>query len=721
MPPIPQDPAETPTLISRAWYTAAVRDFLEANPSGIIGELTTRCENHHLIETQRAAWREEIALLQRELNGLLDGTLYLEFNIPRMGRRIDCVLLLGPALFVIEFKIGEAEFHRADLDQAWDYALDLKNFHEASHHAPIIPLLVITGDGDLPGGHPSSANTMETGSSSLRRNDAPRAERSSSITQGDQSDNKLSRSRKASPPVQLVHDADFVFHPIGLHVFQLRSTIEHAVLSLSGKTLRAEMWSTAPYRPTPTILEAARALYAQHNVEEIARHDAGAQNLGITSRRVEDLIEEARAHRRKLICFITGVPGAGKTLVGLNVATRHRRDDEPTHAVFLSGNGPLVAVLHEALTRDEVARQKAIGNIVRKNRVRESVKAFIQIVHHFRDEALRDSGPPSEHVAIFDEAQRAWNLEQTRNFMRRKKGVESFSQSEPEFLISYMDRHTDWSVIVCLVGGGQEINVGELGIDAWIDAIRTKFPHWQMVISSHLTDTEYAAGQVLQLIRQRENTRFDDYLHLAVSLRSFRAENVSAFVKAVLDCEESAARQAYALLADRFPIVVTRNLKAARDWIRSKARGSERYGLVASSKAQRLKPHAIDIRVEVNPVHYFLNGKADTRSSYYLEDAATEFQVQGLELDWVCVTWDGDLRFTGNTWSYHDFRGDRWTNIHKTENQRYLKNAYRVLLTRARQGMVIFIPPGDEQDPTRARDYYDPTCNYLTSLGVPVI
>ncbi|MGB8167584.1 MAG: DNA/RNA helicase domain-containing protein [Chthoniobacteraceae bacterium] len=345
----------------------------------------------------------------------------------------------------------------------------------------------------------------------------------------------------------------------------------------------------------------------------------------------------------------------------------------------------------------------------------------MQNVHHFRDDALIEPGPPIEHVVIFDEAQRAWNLTQTANFMRRKKGRASFAQSEPEFLISYMDRHSDWAAIICLVGGGQEINTGEAGIDAWLEAVKTSFPKWHMYVSSRLTDSEYAAGKALESIRGRHDAHLDDCLHLAISMRSFRAENVSAFVKALLDCEKQQACEAFAKLTERYPIAVTRDLNHAKRWIRARARGSERFGMVASSKAQRLKPHAIDIRVDVDPVHWFLNEKEDTRSSYYLEDAATEFQVQGLELDWVCMTWDGDMRFTGSGWSYHDFRGTKWNNIKNEQNRNYLRNAYRVLLTRARQGMVVFVPPGEPSDPTRSADFYDSTFNYLTSLGIPVI
>ena len=624
-----------------------------------------------LLPTQRDAWLGQIGFLQDHLMGLT-GSLFLEFNIPRMGRRIDAVLLIGPMVFVVEFKVGESTFERAAVDQVWDYALDLKNFHEASHSISILPILIATG-------------------------------------------------AKASLPLNLQVDEDKLYRPVLVHPEGFREAVERTLQIVMGEVLDEQRWSSAPYRPTPTIIEAARALYAQHSVEAIARFDAGAQNLAITSNRIEELVDKARAQKYKLICFVTGVPGAGKTLVGLNIATRRRDVDAPTHAVFLSGNGPLVAVLREALTRDEVARQKSQGRRVRKGKVGESVKAFIQNVHHFRDDALFDSEPPAEHVAIFDEAQRAWNLHQTANFMRRKKNRVGFSQSEPEFLISYMDRNTDWAVIVCLVGGGQEIHTGEAGIDAWLDAVNSRFPHWHMYISSRLTDSEYAAGKTSEAVGQGENTHFDDSLHLAVSMRSFRAENVSTFVKALLDCEKQQARDAFALLAERYPMAVTRNLNLGKQWIREHARGTERFGLVASSKAQRLKPHAVDVRVDVNPVHWFLNGKEDTRSSYYLEDAATEFQVQGLELDWACVTWDADLRFNGSGWSFHDFRGDRWCNISNVDNRRYLRNAYRVLLTRARQGMVIFVPPGDRSDPTRSAEFYDSTFTYLRELGIPAL
>ncbi len=619
---------------------------------------------HDLEVAQRQAWEQEIEILGSVLTGLT-GTLYLEFDVPRLGSRIDAVLISGPAIFPIEFKCGERQFRLADYNQAWDYALDLKNFHAASHDAPILPILVAT-----------EAETED-------------------------------EEWQAAYP-------DGVRPPYRCGAAHLRGAFDQGLAKSRGSLIDGGAWGAAPYEPTPTIIEAARALYARHSVEAISRHDAGAKNLRVTSVGVEEIIERARVNREKSIVFVTGVPGAGKTLVGLNVATR-RRTMGDARAVYLSGNGPLVAVLQEALTRDELARP---GNAERKGAIRQRVKPFIQNVHHFRDEGVRTTTPPYDHVVIFDEAQRAWTQAKTADFMKRRKKIANFARSEPEFLISYLDRHDTWAVVICLVGGGQEIHTGEAGIGEWLDAVRLKFRHWRVCVSPNLTGSEYAAQSALHQLGAFASIEWDDRLHLATSMRSFRSEKVSAFVKAVLDCDVVLAQSLLREVTRRYPIAVTRDLARAKAWIRNHARGSERYGLVASSQAQRLKPHAIDVRVNVDPVQWFLNDRHDTRSSYYLEDAATEFQVQGLELDWVCVTWDADLRRHADVWRYHSFRGDTWTTVHKEDRKRYLLNAYRVLLTRARQGMVIFVPPGDESDPTRTPAVYDDTYEYLTSLGV---
>jgi hypothetical protein len=649
-----------------AYYSASIDQFLETDPTSILGALAAAHALDLEVE-QRHAWELEIEVLRSALEGL-HGVVYLEFDVPRLGSRIDAVLVSGPVLFPIEFKCGERRFAAADINQAWDYALDLKNFHAASHGAPILPILVAT--------------------------DAPKSDEA---------------WRQPS--------TDGVRAPFCCNGRDLREAILIGLRDSSGAVIDAPAWGTAPYHPTPTIIEAARTLYARHSVEAISRNDAGARNLRITSAAVEEIIERSRGAGEKAIVFVTGVPGAGKTLVGLNIATR-RRGLGDARAVYLSGNGPLVAVLQEALIRDELVR---IRNSERKGVIRQRVKPFIQNIHHFRDEGLRTTTAPDDHVVIFDEAQRAWTRKKTSDFMRRRKKIPDFDWSEPQFLVSYLDRHRNWSVVVCLVGGGQEIHTGEAGISEWLNAIQSSFSHWRVYVSPKLSDSEYAAQATLDHLGSVVSITLDERLHLSTSMRSFRSEKVAGFVKAVLDCETSSARALLDDVVRRYPIALTRDLSRAKAWIRSHARGSERFGLVASSQAQRLKPHAIDVRVDVDPVQWFLNERTDTRSSYYLEDAATEFQVQGLELDWVCVTWDADLRRTKGSWSHHSFRGDAWTNILKEDRKRYLLNAYRVLLTRARQGMVVFVPPGDEGDPTRAPGFYDGTFEYLTSLGLPTI
>jgi hypothetical protein len=415
--------------------------------------------------------------------------------------------------------------------------------------------------------------------------------------------------------------------------------------------------------------------------------------------------------------LVTGVPGAGKTLVGLDVATQHINADDQLYSVYLSGNGPLVKILCEALARDRVRRAAEMGKKERIGVARSDVKAFIQNVHHFRDDCLIDTSvPPVEHVAIFDEAQRAWNLEQTSSFMARKKNKPNFNQSEPEFLISCMDRHRDWAVIVCLIGGGQEINTGEAGIGEWITAITKSFPDWHLYVSSKLTDSEYNATETLATLSDYLHVTYQDSLHLSVSMRSFRAEDVSLLIKQLLDLDEK-AHETLMRVKQQYPIVITRNLAVAKQWLKRQARGTERYGMVVSSQAERLKPYAIDVKSPMDPVHWFLDGKEDVRSSYYLEDVATEFHVQGLELDWACVIWDADFRHNEKGWSHHSFCGDRWNKINKAERKQYLKNAYRVLLTRARQGMVIVVPQGDHEDATRHASFYDGTYCYLKEIG----
>jgi len=658
--------------MNRAFYAEEIPTFLGKPQATILGKFVEQ-NPFTLEQTQRDAWIQEIQILQSALTGL-EGIIYFEFSVPRMGKRIDVLLLIETVIFVLEFKVGEREFTASALDQVWDYALDLKYFHESSHDKTIVPILIAT-----------EAGHAETAICATPQNDG-------------------------------------LFFPIKCTKSVIPSVIQNVLTFCDGNRIERHVWESGRYCPTPTIVEAAMCLYSGHAVSEISRSDASAINLSDTSQAISAIISSSRQDSQKSICFVTGVPGAGKTLVGLNIATTHFDKTNDLYSVFLSGNGPLVNILREALTRDKVARYKERQEKITKNEAMKEVKLFIQNVHNFRDECLIDVGrPPIEHVALFDEAQRAWDKEQTSKFMAQKKKKTGFNLSEPEFLISCLDRHADWAVIVCLVGGGQEIHTGEAGISEWIDSLNRSFPHWKIYISSRLSDSEYAAGQALERLQSRNDVAYNDELHLAVSMRSFRAENVSLLVKQILDRNIEEARDTLGLISKNYPIVITRSLPAAKKWLKSKARGSERYGMVVSSQAERLKPHAIDVKSPVDPVHWFLNGKEDVRSSYYLEDVVTEFDIQGLELDWVCVTWDADFRPSQNGWEHWSFSGSSWKHIKKSEHQLYLKNAYRVLLTRARQGMVIVVPYGDTEDPTRSPEFYDPIFEYLLGIGFPVL
>jgi hypothetical protein len=653
--------------MKRDFFSESIEKFLCLETRQIFGQLAQN-NDFDLVQTQRDAWIEEIRILKRELSGF-NGQIFFEYAIPRMGKRIDVVLLIGSTVFVLEFKVGEREFLSSALDQVWDYALDLKNFHETSHFVNIAPILVAT--------------------------EAPETLLNLSMTN---------------------HD-DHLLFPIKSTPDSLKTIINNVLIFCDGDDIDANIWKSGRYQPTPTIIEAAMALYNGHSVKEISRSDAGAINLAETTEVISEIIKSSKEGSKKSICFVTGVPGAGKTLVGLNIATQNNNKENGFTSVFLSGNGPLVEILREALARNKVSQEIERGNKKKIGDARREVKTFIQNVHHFRDEYLIDSGEPKEHIAIFDEAQRAWNREQTANFMKRKKHIPNFNQSEPEFLISCLDRHKDWAIIICLVGGGQEINIGEAGINEWIQSLNKTYPNWQIFISSRLKDSEYGAGKILDEIKPTLKVTIKDDLHLATSMRSFRNENVSLLVKQLLDLKSNEAKQTLLRLEKDYPIFITRELSTAKKWLKNQARGSERYGLVVSSQAYRLKPYAVDIRFNIDPIHWFLDGKEDVRSSYYLEDVATEFQIQGLELDWTCVIWDGDFRFSKNGWNYLSFCGSKWNQIRKYERQVYLKNAYRVLLTRARQGMVIVVPSGNLDDPTRNPDFYTPTYEYLKSIG----
>lgn len=650
-------------MVKRSYYSNDIQSFLNQDNYSIFGEITTN-DQFSAEDLQKNTWNREIEILKRELSQFLDGYIIFEYTIPRIGNRIDNIVIYKGIIFLLEFKVGEKKYPSYAIEQVTDYAFDLSCFHKESHNRLLVPILIST------------------------------------------------KAHSVKQEIRI--SKDNVLETICCNEYEIAKYITEVSLKFIQDEIIPNDWINSLYMPTPTIIEAAQALYLGHNVEDISRNDASAKNLNQTTKAINKIIDYSKAHNRKSICFITGVPGAGKTLAGLNIAVERQKIAEDEHAVFLSGNGPLVDVLQEALARDDAKR-----NYISRKEASRKVKKFIQIIHHFRDDAISVDTPPVEKVAIFDEAQRAWDEQNLTDFMKKKKHLEDFNMSEPEFLISILNRHNDWATIICLIGGGQEINKGEsAGIYGWFDSLRNNYPNWDIYVSDKITDDEYSKGHNFAEMTKNMNVNIIEDLHLAVSLRSFRSENVSNFVKALLDVDIDTAKKLYEQFNNDYPVFVTRNLHKAKLWVRSQAKGSQRYGLTASSGAKRLRKYGIWVQNKIEATNWFLNGKNDVRSSFHLEETATEFDIQGLELDWTIVCWDADLRFENSDFKYLKFVGTKWQNIKSADNILYLKNAYRVLLTRARQGFVIFVPPGDETDTTAKPEYYDGIYRYLKSVGI---
>ena len=492
----------------RAYYGKSITDFIQEDDLNILGTLAKNHGYQTLEKSQQNAWERQITILKSQL-AELTGYIYFEFSIPRMGKRVDNIVILGDKIFLLEFKIGSEQYDKHAIDQVIDYALDLRNFHEGSHYANLIPILIA-----------EKAPILE---------------------------NNFQTAQNLDQAILLnAQNLNEFFKPYD-----------------SSSLMDVLAWEQSPYKPTPTIIEAAQALYQNHDVAEITRSDAGAKNLSATANCISNIIEQAKQGNKKAICFVTGVPGAGKTLAGLNIANQRLKVAENEHAVFLSGNGPLVQVLQEAL-----ARNRAIKNKIKKETALKETRAFIQNIHHFRDEYLKNSQAPTEKVVVFDEAQRAWNQHQTRKFMSQKRGRPDFNQSEPEFLIEVMNRHQDWCVIVCLIGGGQEINTGEAGLIAWMQALQASYPDWQVHYSNLIVNQDnYLQDTAIKNWLSTTGVE-QNHLHLATSVRSFRSEKVSAWVHALLDMDEQ-AKSLWKEIQSNYPIVLTRDLQKAKAWVKA--------------------------------------------------------------------------------------------------------------------------------------------------------
>lgn len=743
--------------MAKAWYSGSVKEFRDADVDSVFAEIV-RNSVFDVNTMTKESWDEEIKFLK----GLLadksydDGYIILEYPIPQLRGRIDAVLLYAGTVFVLEFKTGTADksFSSEAKRQVSHYALDLKYFHLASRNLKIVPILI-----------------------------CPKA-----------------KSKDA--------DADALYdNVLGCRCCKTNKDVADVINNdrdAGAGNIDGVAWLNSVHSPVPTIIDAARALFAQKDIDDITKtsDNADSKNLKDAIKRINEIIDETKrmpGGKARAICFVTGVPGAGKTLVGLNVAIdRHRYEIDPTkgdangvivkksdedeRAVFLSGNGPLVAVLQAALKKDaSINRDAKLKDLkVRGKRkatykdlpetTREYLnlaleKTFVKDVYGFRMDWFNDK-PPSHQIAIFDEAQRAW----TEDHLVKKMGKHMLGrqrQSEPACLIDQMDKSESWAVIVCLVGGGQEIHDGEAGIGAWLEALKDK-KDWHVYISSYMRDNpqQFAVDRRVTLENGKVELRGtsdelknlyealgkdanrwheDDKLHLKVNNRSIRSNRVSDFVdnlvrgrsdeivqSGVLDKEKGILGDNE---ADAFPVFLTRDLEAAKQWVANKAarvdgRPIERYGILATSTEQRLRADGVVVPKDMNVVDWMLGEPENVDSSYQMEVAASEFKVQGLEIDYAVVVWGGDYQYVEDAekikgkknkdaldesrhFICRGYRGAKRTLCTDPTEKVYLRNAYRVLLTRARQGMIIYVPKGDGKDKTRAPGLYEDTYNYL--------
>ena len=659
--------------MSSPFYGDSIENFLHQNKNEIFG-IIAKNDEYDSVFKQKEAWIAQIQLLKMVLQDV-SGSIIFEYTIPRVGGRIDNILLINNTIFVLEFKVGKESYDTSSTTQARTYAIDLANFHEESHNKIIVPIVISTNASD--------------------------------------------REPQISVYNKNVYDVIFTN---GTNLNQILNKFQSNTM----EEIYLDKWLNSRYVPTPTIIEAAKVLYSKHSVEDISQNEA-AENLTKTSMAVRKIL--SKQNHQKSICFITGVPGAGKTLAGLNIAIENQKVAGRNYSCFLTGNQPLVSVLKEALAKDEENRTGVSIGIARSN-----VKSFIQIIHHFRDESLKELDiPPIDNVVVFDEAQRAWEQNKLSDFLKEKKRNiidklpdekrdKILSLSEPELLIEYMNRHQDWGVIVCLVGGGQDINEGEAGIQEWFDSLRRSYPNWKIYVSNRITEEEYVGkGSFDNLVKELDCSMIPE-LHLSISLRSFRSEKVANFVHHLLNNEGKQAAKLYQEIKKVYPICITRNLNVAKKWIKEQTTNKKyRYGIIASSKAKRLRADGIWVECKCKPEKWFLEGKDNIKSSYFMEEVATEFDIQGLEIDYALIGWDADYRYDNDCFKFYRPRGSKWETIKAEADKRYLKNAYRVLLTRARQGMIIFVPTGDKEDITRLPELYDNTYNYLKSLGLTEI
>ena len=652
----------------KAYYCNSIPGFIEDRADQIIGQLVRHA--FEINKDQSEAWNRQISELQCRLKACgMAGDIIFEYDIVRLGKRIDVILLIRHMVFSLEFKNGKNVFTAQDAQQAEDYAIDIKNFHKESEDLYVCPILIAT--------------------------DAPQYPKEQSIACYSDKQVHLQRENIET----LIPKVSTITEKYGEDI-----------------SIDFEKWFNSPYHPTPTIIAAAVEAYRSHDISQIANSEAGQSDIDKCEEQLANIVEYAKNNHKKCICFVTGVPGAGKTLVGLDVVASNLKLGKENLSVYISGNGPLVEVLRSAL-KQSVKDQK-----VDKKETDIAINALIQGSYAFKRDCVKNPKAPPERIMIFDEAQRVWNKEK---MTEKHEKDPLMSVSEPHLLVSIMDRHPDWAVIICLVGLGQDIYDGEVGITEWFRCGIEDYPAWELFYAPELfqqaEDKEILQTSEKKRIVECERCHPKPGLHLKTSIRSFRADKQCLFVDSILNNEPEVAKTVYEQISAKYPVFLTRDLQQAKDWARGHIRGSQRCGMLACSSAQRLRPDGVYVPKDLDVKNWFLAPTDDLRSSNRMELVASEFKVQGLEIDWAVVCWDADLRRKNDSsWEYYTFRGSRWNRRNKEEQKRYLVNSYRVLLTRARQGMVIFVPRGDdpETDETRNHAFYDGIYSYLLKCGI---
>ena len=663
----------------RTYYDATIEDFaLNHKPEDIVDFLTDSDESsdYYELSLQKKAWANQISILKKYLKDK-NGYIIFEYVLSRVNMRIDVVLLMNDIVYSLEFKNNETMFLESDIDQAGGYGYALKNFYEINRNKYVVPILIATR---APDSECSVASDLGTdGLFSLFKANVNKMEQYIDLI----------RSKYGSDVIY--SEEDF------------------------------ENWINSPFKPNPTIIQSARSIYMNNQIDDFFKFDAGEENLKITELTVEAIVNEARDNKKKIICFVSGVPGAGKTLVGLDLAgkTRNNKDNNLPDAVFFSGNGPLINVLTEALGRDAI--KQFPEKYEKKYQAVNNVKTFIQDLHAFKQDIISSKKKNiDENVLIFDEAQRVWDEEQLKKWLIKKEADASFyGLSEADLLLDVFSKK-EWGVIVALVGLGQDIHTGENGLGVWFKSLLEKHNEWDIRLSKQIF--EQSADNLYKykgLILNNPKVKDCSGLYLETCIRTPRARNLSEFAEAVLSNKPEQAKIAISKF-DNYPICITRDLKLAEQFVLRNTQRKERCGKLCSSNSKILGKysHCFD---NIDNWH-FANWMLDDfgrDSSNSLIFSASEFNIQGLEIDWSLLGWDMDMYYSNGEWHEQRMltkkRFEESTEIQK----KHILNSYRVLLTRARKGMIIYIPKSsDFEDNYDVSQYMDSTYDYLKSCGI---